>query len=172
MPGFCVEAGVLMSDHRTSPSIAPSTESQNSPKIITRARLKLGVVAAAVLVVSVLSLMLLFGGSESEALIADGQKERTIQMDVFNGVGETKLAQRLTDYLRAKGFDVVETGNMREELEKTLVVDRSGNTQAALQVAQALGIPETQVMQKIDKNLYLDVSVFIGKDYRTLRPFR
>lgn len=161
-----------MSDHRTSPSPAPSTKSQNSPKIITQAQLKLGIAAAGVLAVSALFLMLVFGGSESEALIADGQKERTIQMDVFNGAGESKLAQRLTDYLRSKGFDVVETGNMREELEKTLVVARSGDTQAALQVAQAIGIPETQVVQKIDKNLYLDVSVFIGKDYRTLRPFR
>jgi hypothetical protein len=132
----------------------------------------MGLAAAVVLAVSILVLVLVFGGSEGEALIADGQKERTIQMDVFNGAGESKLAQRLTEYLRSRGFDVVETGNLREELEKTLVVDRSGNTQAALQVAQALGIPENQVIQKIDKNLYLDVSVFIGKDHRTLKPFR
>ncbi len=128
--------------------------------------------AAGIIGVSAVILMIAFGSSGSEALITDGQKERTIQMDVLNGTGESRLAQRLTDYLRSRGFDVVETGNYREELEKTLVIDRAGNSQAALQVAQALGIPNNQVMQKVDKNLYLDVSVFVGKDYRTLRPFR
>jgi len=160
-----------MSGHRTSPSPAPSIASPNSLAIITRSRFKLALAAVGIVAVSVLLLVLAFGSSD-EALITDGQKERTIQMDVLNGAGESRLAQRLTDYLRSRGFDVVETGNYQEELEKTLVVDRAGNAQAALQVAQALGIPAEQVMQRIDKNLFLDVSVFIGKDYRTLRPFR
>ena len=161
-----------MPGHRTSPSPAPSPALQNSPSNITRSRFKLAAAAIGITAVSVLILVLAFGRSGTEALIADGQKERTIQLDVLNGAGESRLAQRLTDYLRSRGFDVVETGNFREELEKTLVIDRAGNKQAALQVAQALGIPEDQIMQKIDKNLYLDVSVFIGKDYKTLKPFR
>jgi len=171
MSGFCFEAGVLMSGPRTSPSPAPSIASQNPLATTTRSRFKLALAAAGIVAVSVLLLVLAFGSSD-EALITDGQKERTIQMDVLNGARESRLAQRLTDYLRSRGFDVVETGNYQEELERTLVVDRAGNTQAALQVAQALGIPADQVMRKIDKNLFLDVSVFIGKDYRTLRPFR
>ncbi|MEX1139064.1 MAG: LytR C-terminal domain-containing protein [Bacteroidota bacterium] len=161
-----------MSGHRTSPSPAPAHAPQDSPPIITRARIKLGIAAVIIVGVSALILVLTFGGSGSEALIADGQKERTIQMDVLNGAGESKLAQRVTDYLRSRGFDVVEVGNVREELERTLVIDRAGNMEAALQVAQALGIPDDHILQKIDKNLYLDVSVFVGKDYRTLRPFR
>ncbi|MEX2116002.1 MAG: LytR C-terminal domain-containing protein [Bacteroidota bacterium] len=161
-----------MPGHRTSPSPAPSPALQNFPSNITRSRFKLAIAAVGITAVSVLLLVLAFGGSGTEALIADGPKERTIQLDVLNGAGESRLAQRLTDYLRSRGFDVVETGNFREELEKTLVIDRAGNKQAALQVAQALGIPEDQIVQKIDKNLFLDVSVFIGKDYRILKPFR
>ncbi len=161
-----------MSGHQTPPTPAPANASEDSPPIITRARAKLVIAAVIIVGVSALIVVLALGGSGTEAIIADGPKERTIQMDVLNGAGETKLAQRVTDYLRSKGFDVVEMGNIREELERTLVIDRSGNAQAALQVAQALGIPEDHIIQKIDKNLYLDVSVFVGKDYRTLRPFR
>lgn len=161
-----------MSGQRTPPSPAPANAPQDSPPIITRARIKLVVAAAIIVGISALILVLALSGSGTDALIAEGQKERSIQMDVLNGAGESKLAQRVTDYLRSRGFDVVEMGNVREELERTLVIDRAGNLQAALQVAQALGIPDDHIIQKIDKNLYLDVSVFIGKDYRTLRPFR
>lgn len=110
------------------------------------------------------------GPSESEVLVDD--KLHTIQLDVLNGTGESKLAQRLTDYLRSRGFDVVEMGNYAGDLENTLVIDRTGNREAAVRVAQSLGVPEEKVIQKIDTTLYLDVSVYIGKDYRSLDPFQ
>jgi len=116
--------------------------------------------------------MLLFSDPGRESEVVVGNKVRTIQLDVLNGVGEAKLAQRMTDFLRSRGFDVVEIGNYREELERTLVIDRTGNSQAAIQVAKSLGVPLEQVIQRIDKTLYLDVSVFIGKDYPSLQPFK
>lgn len=103
-------------------------------------------------------------------VVIDG-KQHVIQLDVLNGSGVPKMAQRFTDYLRARGFDVVEMGNYREsDLPTTLVLDRSGNPQAAEQVADALGIPREQVRQQIDRNAYLDVTVIIGNDFRTLKP--
>lgn len=99
-------------------------------------------------------------------------KVHTIQLDVLNGTGESKLAQRLTDFLRGRGFDVVEMGNYAGELDATMIIDRTGNKEAAIRVAQSLGVPKERVIQKIDKTLYLDVSVYIGKDYRSLDPFR
>lgn len=113
------------------------------------------------------------GSSAGETEMIVGEKIRTIQLDVLNAAGEPKLAQRMTDFLRRRGFDVVEMGNYREkEIERTLVVDRGGNRQAALQVANALGIPEGRVVEQQDKTLYLDVSVIIGRDFKTLAPFR
>ena len=100
-------------------------------------------------------------------------KPHVIQLDVLNGSGVPKLAQRFTDYLRARGFDVVEMGNYGEsDVSTTLVLDRSGNLQAAEQVADALGIPRERVRQQIDRNAYLDVTVIIGKDFRTLKPLQ
>jgi hypothetical protein len=100
-------------------------------------------------------------------------KMHTIQLDVLNGSGVPKLSQRFTDYLRARGFDVVETGNYKDsKVENTRVIDRSGHLEAAQQVAEALGVPRTSVVQQIDRNAYLDVTVIIGKDFRVLKPFK
>jgi len=101
-----------------------------------------------------------------------GGKTHTIQLDVLNGAGVPKLSQRFTDYLRARGFDVVETGNFKDsKVEKTRVIDRAGHIEAAQQVAEALGVPKSGVEQQIDRNSYLDVTVVIGKDFRLLKPF-
>ena len=108
---------------------------------------------------------------EPETVIAG--KTHTIQLDVLNGSGVPKLSQRFTDYLRARGFDVVEMGNYKDsKVENTRVIDRAGHLEAAQQVAEALGVPKTAVVQQIDRNAYLDVSVVIGKDFRLLKPFK
>jgi hypothetical protein len=39
-------------------------------------------------------------------------------------------------------------------------------------VAQALGVPEERVEQQIDRNAYLDVTVVLGKDFRSLKPMQ
>jgi len=124
------------------------------------------------LAILVLIFTAIFSGGQSESEVLVNDKIHTIQLDVLNGSGESKLAQRLTDFLRARGFDVVEMGNYAGDLEKTLVIDRTGNRDAAVRVARSLGLPEERVIQKVDNTLYLDVSVYIGKDYRSLDPFK
>jgi hypothetical protein len=102
-----------------------------------------------------------------------GGKSHKIQLDVLNGSGTPRLGQRVTDYLRARGFDVVEMGNYKESgVEFTRVIDRVGDLAAASQVAEALGVSKERVSQQIDKNAYLDVSVVIGKDFKSLKPLK
>ena len=102
-----------------------------------------------------------------------GGKTHTIQLDVLNGSGVPKISQRFTDYLRARGFDVVEMGNYKDSrVDYTRVIDRAGQLAAAQQVAEALGVPKERVTREIDRNLYLDVSVVVGKDYKSLKPLK
>ena len=102
-----------------------------------------------------------------------GGKTHTIQLDVLNGSGTPRIGQRFTNYLRARGFDVVEMGNYKESgVELTRVIDRAGDLTAARQVAEALGVPKERVVQQLDKNAYLDVSVVIGKDFKSLKPLK
>lgn len=53
------------------------------------------------------------------------QPNLTMQLDVRNGTGEDGVAKLFTDFLREKGFDVVEMGNFNtEDQEKSLILDR------------------------------------------------
>ncbi len=96
-----------------------------------------------------------------------------IQVEVFNGCGIPGLAAGMTRHLRKLGFDVVDSGDHTSfDVEKTRVIDRIGNLDAAKQVALALGLPDAEVEQEVRADFYLDVSVIIGKDYGGLKPFR
>ncbi len=96
-----------------------------------------------------------------------------IQVEVRNGCGVSGLAAEMTRYLRAGGFDVVDVGDYSSfDQETSLVIDRSGNPEAARQVALAVGIPEGEIVQDIRLEDYVDATVVIGKDYAALKPFR
>jgi hypothetical protein len=96
-----------------------------------------------------------------------------IQLEVLNGTNEPNIAQRVTETLRAGGFDVVDIGNYKvSNLEKTMVIARTSDRSAAQSVASYLGIDKKNVLEQPDKNLYLDVSVIVGKDIHQLRLFK
>ncbi|MCB9206199.1 MAG: LytR C-terminal domain-containing protein [Ignavibacteriales bacterium] len=99
-----------------------------------------------------------------------------IQLDVLNGCGVSGVADRFTDFLRAHDFDVVELGNytvkgkINYNVDETFVIDRIGNKANAIKVAEALGIEQVKIIQQINENYFLDVSLVIGKDYYKLKP--
>ena len=95
----------------------------------------------------------------------------TIQLDVLNGCGLPGAGTSITAYLRARGFDVVEYRNYRSfDVRESLVIDRAGNRENAEKVAYALGIRKGNIIEQINQDYYVDVSVLIGRDYPTLKP--
>ena len=100
------------------------------------------------------------------------QPNLTAQVDVQSGTTESGIASKFTEFLRKKGFDVVEMGNSKyKDFEKTTIIDRKGDKKTAYAVASALGVNESNITQQINKSLYLDVTVVIGKDFKNLKPF-
>ncbi|NLT50185.1 MAG: LytR C-terminal domain-containing protein [Ignavibacteria bacterium] len=97
-----------------------------------------------------------------------------VQLEVMNGCGASGVADRVTDYLRQKGCDVVNSGNYKSfDVEKTLVVDRAGNYANALKIAKMLGVAKKEtIIRQLNDEYFLDVSVIIGKDYYSLEPFK
>lgn len=87
-----------------------------------------------------------------------------IRVQVLNATTTRGLARRATMYLRDRGFDVVETGTAAEQLDSTLVLDRSGRPDWARRVATALGA--TRVESRPDSSRYLDVTVLLGRAWR------
>lgn len=92
-----------------------------------------------------------------------------IQVEVLNGCGASGVAEIFTDYLRKHKFDVVQMGNyVSFDVDKSMVIDRTGNKANAEKVASALGIDGKNVILQKNDDSFLDVSVVIGKDYKKL----
>ncbi len=90
-----------------------------------------------------------------------------IRVEVRNGSGTAGAAERVTELLRRRGFDVVDFGNAdRFDHERTVVLDRIGRPDYAREVAVAFqGLP---IESAPDSSLYLDVTVRIGRDLETV----
>ncbi|MDQ7815493.1 MAG: LytR C-terminal domain-containing protein [Melioribacteraceae bacterium] len=96
-----------------------------------------------------------------------------IQVEVLNGCGVGGIADRFTDFLRNNKFDVVNVANyIRFDMDETLVIDRRGNKANAYSVAKSLGVKKENVIQQLNDDYFLDVSIVIGRDYFTLQPLK
>jgi hypothetical protein len=117
---------------------------------------------------------------ESESEYSGSQKPAAdiIQMEVLNGCGVDGVAQKFTDYLRKDNFDVVNVSNyflnniIVNDISHTLVIDRLGNKANAIKVAEALGIKKENIIEQINNNYFLDVTLIIGRDFNQLKPFK
>lgn len=96
-----------------------------------------------------------------------------IQVEVLNGCGVSGVGDRFTDFLRNNNFDVVNIGNyIRFDMDETIVIERIGNKANAYKVAEALGVKKENVIQQLNNDYFLDVSIVIGRDYYTLKPLK
>ncbi len=104
-------------------------------------------------------------------------KDKQIRVEVFNACGVKDIARLMTDYLRTNEIDVVYYGNhlVNNEIyviQKTLVIDRQSNKlKHAKKIAQLLDVNEKYVIYQLSPEREVDVTIFIGKDYQTLKIF-
>jgi hypothetical protein len=102
-----------------------------------------------------------------DASAPEGQR---VRVQVLNATPVRGLARRAMLHLRDRGFDVVEMGTSAEQLDSTLVLDRSGHPDWARRVAVALG--GARVESRPDTSRYLDVTVLVGRSWRApAEPF-
>jgi len=101
---------------------------------------------------------------DQSVLISD-----VIQVEILNGCGVSGLANEFTNKLRRLGFDVVETGNYENfNVQETFIVSRTENRENARRVAAALGIDEANIIIEESNSFYLDATLIIGSDFKTL----
>jgi hypothetical protein len=109
--------------------------------------------------------------TENESILQ--VNSRALEVEVLDGAENMRAAQRITNVLRSQGYDVVEMKrNSGGIVERTFVFDRLGNLEAARKLATTLGISQDKVFQQIDRNLYLDITVVVGKDFSHLKAFQ
>lgn len=113
------------------------------------------------------------GGSPSEPVQAAADEPEAegaprpagrVRVEVLNASGVPGLAAQGRTLLRDRGFDVVQVGNAGGFAPDTsLVLDRVGKMETARAVADEIGIP--RVYARPDSNVYVDVTVVLGKDW-------
>ncbi|PKL83454.1 MAG: hypothetical protein CVV24_04905 [Ignavibacteriae bacterium HGW-Ignavibacteriae-3] len=112
-------------------------------------------------------------GKSMEDITVSKTVSEIIQVEVLNGCGVAGVADRFTDFLRSKNVDVVKSGNyISADVGESLVIDRSGNLANAYQTAKLLGIKSENVIQQLNKDYFLDVSIVVGRDYFKLTPLQ
>ncbi len=87
-----------------------------------------------------------------------------IKMEILNGSGNPGQAQNLRNYFIEYGFNVVHYGNaLRNDYERTMVVDRIGRPRLAKRIADIINCKE--VYTRVDDTLLVDVTIIIGNDF-------
>lgn len=96
-----------------------------------------------------------------------------IQINVLNGCGVNGVGNTMTKYCRQQGYDVVEMGNYKKfDVEHSLVIDRSGKITEAQHLASLLGIEKKNVVQQFNNDQMVSASIVIGKDFKSLTPWK
>ncbi len=92
-----------------------------------------------------------------------------IQLEVLNGCGKAGVGDKFIEYLRKNKMDVVQTGNyISFDMPNTLIISRNSKDDRAKYIAQMLGVDTANIVRQYNKNYYVDVSIIIGKDYKSL----
>ena len=87
-----------------------------------------------------------------------------VRVQVLNATRTRGLGRRAANFLRDRGFDVVEVGTLNQQRDSTLVLDLSGHPEWAKRVAAAFG--GARVEARRDSSRYLDVAILIGASWR------
>jgi len=120
-------------------------------------------------------ILLLFTASIAVRLTrADPQKtflrNSNLRVEVLNGCGVNRLALKVTDLLREKGFNVVSVGAARSDsFPESVVLERADeNMENARYFAKRIGCKN--IGKDVDPALYVDVTLIVGADYRKIFP--
>ena len=95
---------------------------------------------------------------------------QSIEVEVLNGCGVPYLAAQTTDYLRSKHFDVVFSGNARnQQYQHTMILQRNEKIESLKKITDSFGVElddSKHVIILPNESLCLDVTVILGEDYR------
>lgn len=104
-------------------------------------------------------------------LVNEDDPRSTIQVDVVNASGRQGAGRHTLEFLRERGFDVVEISSASDRPKRSLVIDRMGDKVSARKIANALGIADTLISTDIDSMRFVRATILLGADIDNLEPF-
>lgn len=102
----------------------------------------------------------------------------SIQVNVLNGCGKKGVADKVTNYLRNLGYDIVDVGNYQNfNVKETLIIDRVGSknnveNKIPFLIATQLGVEKGNVVKQINPLFYVNTTILIGSDFKNLNPWK
>ncbi|MEN9795913.1 MAG: hypothetical protein RLZZ150_890 [Bacteroidota bacterium] len=124
-----------------------------------------------VVIVAIASLVWRFVNPPVSPLANEEDPRSVIQVEVVNASGRSGAGRQVMEFLRQRGFDVVEIGNDTARPRRSSVIDRVGDRTSARKVAQSLGIADSLITTDLDSMRFLQSSIIIGADLDNLEPF-
>jgi hypothetical protein len=104
--------------------------------------------------------------------------EKKVQLEILNGCGESGVAKKLSDLLKKSKYDIVNSGNYIERgkinwnVAETKIISQISNPQKARELADLMGVLYSNVEEFENPSPIADITVVIGKDYKTLAIFQ
>ena len=94
------------------------------------------------------------------------QEDINLTLEVLNGTDIPKRAANTADIYRRFGYNIQTIGNAgNDEYEKTIVIDRKGNLEAAKQAADIIKCDNVITQIDQDINEVIDITIILGKDF-------
>ena len=97
--------------------------------------------------------------------------DNPLQVEILNGCGEKGVADLYTVFLRHHGFDVVDFKNANHfNYNKTKILLHKDDI-IIDELLKKLEIDISNVDYVYNKNIFHDITIIIGKDYKTLNSY-
>jgi hypothetical protein len=117
--------------------------------------------------------------NQKEQLALDLYEENPIldiKVEVLNGCGEKGIAAKIADFLRTEHIDVIRSENADNfDYKQTILIQRSYDFSNLKTVASALDFDvnnEDQVITQPSSTADVDITLILGKDYRSVKPIK
>ena len=97
---------------------------------------------------------------------AFGDESLTVNVEILNGTSVNGMASRTAQIYRNYGFRISSVKNAeRDDYERTVVLDRRGNTEAARRVAELIRCEQIHSGVDDNRDETVDVTIILGKDF-------
>ncbi|MCK4352308.1 LytR C-terminal domain-containing protein [candidate division WOR-3 bacterium] len=91
-----------------------------------------------------------------------------IRVEVLNGTSISGLAERTADFLREKGFDVVDVGSANEKIEATVILDRADRDLRNARLVRRV-LRQGRTSFEPHPLQLLEISLVLGSDFKERR---
>jgi hypothetical protein len=104
--------------------------------------------------------------------------DKKIQLEILNGCGESGVAKKLSDLLKKSNYDIVNSGNYMQrgkvnwDVNESKIIDQVNKQNEARKLADLMGILYSNVETFENSSPIADLTIVIGKDYKTLAIFQ